>query len=221
MSTLEISRRRLLTLAAGAVLAWQSRPWRLAPPAVEAQILPDDPLVVATLEAFADTLIPGEKRSPGDRAIAGVASGAGAVQAGALDTMSFPPAGVGPLLPAIAVGLNARAAAFAATNAIVLDPTVPPLVALDFAQRTTLLVQLLDGTDPDQLAWFAIAALAFLAYHTAAHLDTAAAVAMGHPGLAAIGFPAPQADGRWRFPEASYRRTVAPSHPRARRGSPR
>jgi hypothetical protein len=221
VNALELSRRRLLTLAAGAVLAWQSRPWRFAPPAVDAQVLPGDPTIVPTLEAFSDTLIPGEKRSPSDRAIAGAASGAGAVQAGAVDLMNFPPATVGPALPAIAAGLNARASDYAAANGIVLDPTVPPLVSLDFAQRTDLLVQLLDGTDPDQLAWFAVAALAFLAYHTAAHLDTVAALAAGHPGLVKIGFPAPQGDGRWRFADASYRRPVARSSPRAKRGSPR
>jgi hypothetical protein len=226
MTTLELSRRRLLQLAAGAALVWQSRPWTLvAPHPAEAQVLPGDPLagdllIIPTLEAFADTLIPGEKRAPTDRAIAGAASGPGAVQAGAVDLLSFPPATVAPLLPAIAAGLNARAAAYAGTNLLVLDPTVPPLVALDFTHRTTLLVQLLDGTDSDQLLWFAVGALVFLAYHTAAHLDTAAAIAAGHPGLAAIGFPAPNADGRWRFPQASYRRAVARSSPRSKRGSP-
>ena len=221
MSSLELSRRRLLALAGGAVLAWQARPWRLAPPRAEAQLLPDDPLIVPTLEAFADTLIPGEKRSPLDRAIAGAASGPGAVQAGALDLFTGPAAGVAALVPAIAAGLNARATAFAATNAIVLDPTVAPLVSLDFGERSAFLVEILDGTDPDQLLWFAVAALVFIAFHTAGHLDTAAAIAAGHPGLAAIGFPAPNPDGLWRFPEASYGRVLAPKHPRSKRGSPR
>jgi hypothetical protein len=220
VSVLELSRRRLLALVGGAALAWLGRPFGLRPPAVDAQVLPGDPLIVPTLEAFADTIIPGEKRSPLDRAIAGAASGPGAVQAGAIDLMNFPGAGVAPLLPAVAAGLNARTVAFAAQNGILLDPTVPPLVALDFADRTTLLVQLLDGTDPDQVLWFAVGALVFLAFHTAGHLDTAAAIAAGHPGLAAIGFPAPNADGRWRFPNASYRRALAPKHPRAKRGSP-
>lgn len=225
--TVELSRRRLFALAGGAFLAWQSRPWRLAPPSVEAQILPGtlrvhgDPIIVPTLEAFADTLIPGEKRSPLDRAIAGAVSGPGAVQAGAIDLMNSPAAGVATFLPAIAVALNARATAFAAQQGILLDPTVPPIVALDFEQRTALLVQLLDGTDPDQVLWFAVAALAFLAFHTAGHLDTAAAIAAGHPGLAAIGFPAPNPDGLWRFPTASYRRVLAPKHPRSKKGSPR
>lgn len=221
MTSLELSRRRLLALAGGAVLAWQARPWRLVPPSAEAQLLPGDPLIVPTLEAFADTLIPGEKRSPLDRAIAGAATGPGAVQAGALDLMNAPAAGVAAFLPAVAAGLNARATAFAATNGILLDPTVAPLVSLDFAERSAFLVEILDGTDPDQVLWFAVAALAFLAYHTAGHLDTVAAIAAGHPGLAAIGFPAPNADGLWRFPEASYRRVLAPKHPRAKRGSPR
>src|SRR5439155_14831602 len=103
-------------------------PWPLR---VFAQV-PPDPLTTPTLEAFADTLIPGEKRSPLDRAIAGAVTGPGAVQAGALDLMNFPAAGTGPALPALAAGLNAHATQFAAQHAIVLDPTVPPFVSLDF-----------------------------------------------------------------------------------------
>ncbi len=41
-------------------------------------------------------MVPGEKRSPDDRAIAGVTSGPGAVQAGAVDMMRFGPVGLGP-----------------------------------------------------------------------------------------------------------------------------
>src|SRR4029077_2189877 len=185
-----------------------------------AQTPPGDPLTTETLEAFADTLIPGAKRSPLDRAIAGAASGPGAVQAGALDLMNPPAAGTGPLLPALAAGLDAHATQFAAQNGIVLDPTVTPFVSLDFAQRTALLVALLDGTDPDQLAYFALAGLVFIAYHTAGHLHTTEALATGHPGLAAIGFPLPDLDGKWRFPDFSYRRVLAQKHPLSRRGSP-
>jgi hypothetical protein len=216
----QYSRRRLLKLAATAAIAWQARPWLLPPPSVSAQILPDDPVIVPTLEAFADTLIPGEKRSPTDRAVAGATSGPGAVQAGALALMNSPAAGVSALLPALVAAITARATAYAVSNGIVLDPTVPPLVSLNFAQRTALLVQILDGSDPDQIAYFALAALVFLAYHTAGHLDTAEALAGGHPGLAALGFPAPNPDGRWRFADFSYGRTLAGRHPRSRRGSP-
>src|SRR6185503_17351574 len=111
-----------------------------------------------------DTLVPGAKRSPADRAIAGAAPGAGAVQAGAIDLMNFPAAGTGPALPALAAGLNGHATAFAAQHGIVLDPTVPPFVSLDFASRTALLVELLDGSDPDRLLYFALAGLVFVAY---------------------------------------------------------
>jgi hypothetical protein len=142
------------------------------------------------------------------------------VQAGALDLLRLPAAGVAALLPAFAAGLDARATVYAASHAILLDPTVRPLVSLDFAQRTALLVQVLDGTDPDQAVYFALAALVFLAYHTAGHRNLAEAVRAGHPGLAAIGFPRPDPDGLWRFPAFSYRRVLAAKHRRARHGNP-
>lgn len=217
---LALTRRQLLKAAAAAAVAWQAAPWPLRLRDGQAQALPGDPITVATLEAFADTLIPGEKRSPVDRAIAGAAVGAGAVQAGALDTLTFPASGTGPLLPAMAAGLNTRATAYAASHAILLDPTVPPLVSLDFAQRSDFLVELLDGTDPDQVVWFALAGLVFIAYHTAAHLHLADATRNGHPGLAALRFPAPDADDLYRHPEFSYRRVLARKHRRTRRGSP-
>jgi len=217
---LGLTRRQLLKAASAAALVWQGAPWLRGPRPASGQTLPGDPLTVSTLEAFADTLIPGEKRSPLDRAIAGAVTGPGAVQAGALDTLNFPAAGTGPLLPTFAAGLNARATAYAATNGILLDPTVTPLVSLDFAQRSDLLVQLLDGTDPDQIVWFALAGLVFIAYHTAAHLHLADAVRGGHPGLAALRFPAPDADDLYRHPAFSYGRMLARRHPRTRRGSP-
>src|SRR5207244_232470 len=136
--SLDLTRRELLRIAAAAAAAWKAGPWVVRAAAAFAQTLPGDPVTVSTLEAFADTLIPGEKRSPDDRAIAGAAPGPGAVQAGALEMMSFPAAGTGPALPGLAAAINARATQFAGQNGIVLDPTVPPLVALDFAQRTAL-----------------------------------------------------------------------------------
>jgi hypothetical protein len=219
-SRLALTRRQLLKAAGMAVVAWQAGPWVIRPPTASAQIAPDDPLIVPTLEAFADTLIPGEKRSPGDRAVAGAVSGAGAVQAGAIALMNFPTAGSAPALPALAVDLNRRATTYAATHLLVLDPTVPPLVALDFAARTAVCVETLDATTPDQLAYYALAAIVFLAYHTAGHLSTPQAVRDGHPGLAALGLPLPDADDLWRYPAFSYRKKLARGHKRARRNSP-
>lgn len=168
-----------------------------------------------TLEAWADTLIPGHKRYPSDYAIAGAARGPGAVQAGALDFMQFGPTGVSESLPAFVSALNAEATNYAASHHKVLDPTLPPFVALRYRDRKTLVASLVDHTSGDQqLLWFAFSGLVFLAYHTAGHLHTAHAVRSGHPGLKAIGFPEPDADDLWRFPHFSYRRRLAHRHPK-------
>lgn len=216
---LTVSRRRLLQLATTAFVAWQAAPWgdRLLAFAGSPGGATSD-AVTTTLEAFADTLIPGAKRYDGDYAVAGVASGPGAVQAGALDLMWFPPAAIGPLLPGLAATLDARASAYAAQHQVVLDETLPPFVGLAFPDRTRLLLELLDPAAQDYLAWWALAAMPFLAFHTAGHLPTADAVRRGHPGLRWIGFPWPERDGLWRFPNFSYRRRLARNHPGTTRG---
>ena len=109
--------------------------------------------------------------------------------------MWFPQAAIGPALPALATMLSARAAAYAAQHRRVLDATLPPFVALSFADRTRLLLELLDPTAQDYLIWWALAAMPFLAFHTAGHLNTAYAVRHRHPGLGWIGFPQPDRDG--------------------------
>jgi hypothetical protein len=180
----------------------------------------DPSAMTQTLEAFADTLIPGEKRSAQDRAIAGVVSGAGAVQGGAIEMLNFPPVGLQPVLPVLAVAIDLAALLYAVTHKIVLDLTVPPFVSLDFASRTDLLVHILERDGPLRAPLQGLASVCFLAYHTAAYLPTAVAIRNGHPGLAAIGFPPPDVDGLWRFPEFSYRRALAVAHPNSRHGNP-
>jgi len=211
---LALSRRRLLQLATAAAVAWQTAPWAdgLAALAGPPGGTSTDALTT-TLEAFADTLIPGRKRFDGDVAVAGVVKRAGAVEAGAVDLMWFPPAAVGPVLPMFVSMLDTRATTYAAQHEVVVDPTLPPFVALGFADRTRLCLELLDPDAPDYLLWWALAAMPFLAFHTAGHLHTAAAVRAGHPGLRAIGFPHPDDDGLWRFPHFSYRRKLARPHP--------
>lgn len=212
--TLELHRRQLLRLGMAAAVAWQFEPWAVSAVAAPAGSDLLSPLQVAmTLEAFSDTMIPGEKRCPDDRAIAGAAAGPGAVQGGALDLMRFPPVGVAPALPTLAAAINAKALVYAVPHRLPLDPLLPSFVALDFAHRTQLAVDLLDFSHPDYLAYYALAALACLAFHTAGHLHTADAVRAGHPGLKTLGFPMPDTDGLWRFPDFSYRRAVARPHP--------
>lgn len=216
---LALDRRQLMRLTAAAVVTWQLggiRVARATEPFPNLPSLPplDLPAQVATLEAFSDTMIPGEKRYPADRAIAGVVSGPGAVQAGALAFMEFPPVGLAPALPALAAAISAQAVKYAAQHAIVLDPTVPPWVSLNFAQRTALALDLLNFSHVDYLPYYALAALPFLAFHTAGQMHTVDAVRGGHPGLATIHFPPPDPDGLWRFPVFSYRRQLARLSPR-------
>lgn len=172
---------------------------------------------VSTLEAFADTLIPGEKRNAADRAIAGVVEGPGAVQAGAIALLQLPEAQVENYLPAIAALLNAEATSYSLTHTRQLDPTVPPFVALRFPDRNALCAQLLaSGQAVGQLqqAVTLFALLVFVAFHCAGQQHTAEALSTGHPGLAWLRFPEPDPDGLYRYTDYSYRKVLADSHPR-------
>jgi enediyne biosynthesis protein E8 len=215
--TVRPTRRQLLQgmLAALALLEVGEAP---ASGAATMTDLPSVPMVQATLEAFADTLVPGEKRFPGDRVVAGAAKGAGAVQAGVGLLLHMPEAGMEALLPELATLLNAEATAYAARHVLVLDPTVPPLVALPFDARTALACELLDPSHADQQVWILLAFMVFLAFHTAGFEHTADAVRGGHPGLARLRFPAPGPDGLYRYTDFSYRRPLAGSHPQTTKG---
>lgn len=166
-----------------------------------------------TLEAFADTIIPGCKRSAGDRAVAGAVADGGAVAAGAVTVLELPEGGVAPMLDALALGLNSHAEAYAAEHGRPLDETVPPFVALPFPDRTGLVRVLTARDHPERELWVGIAIFCYMAFDSAAHLHTADAIAAGHVGLTTMGFANPDADGLWRFPAYSYGRQLAPVHP--------
>ncbi|MFI8829220.1 DUF5987 family protein [Streptomyces sp. NPDC053431] len=168
---------------------------------------------VQTLEAFADTLIPGERRFPADVPIAGVVSGPGAVQAGAVAVLASPQLPLAPWLDEITALLNARAIAYAAAHLLVLPITSPALVGLSFRHRTDLVRSLFGPDDVDRPIWQVLSLLVSLAFDTAAHLDTGRALSLDHPGLSWIGFPAPDPDGLWRFPHYSYGRALSDLHP--------
>jgi enediyne biosynthesis protein E8 len=225
-NSLRLSRRALLKSVAALAAATTISPWPigalsafaqrtgLAAKQVRASDSDVDPKTL-TLEAYADTLIPGEKRFPDDVAIAGVVTGPGAVQGGAIDMMNF--VGFGPTLAPL---IDLAALAYALLNKIPLDPALPPFVSLNFAQRTALLVQLLAPNALFRGVYSGLAALCFVAFNTAGYLDTVVAIEQGHPGLTAIGFPAPNPDGKWRFPDFSYQRVLAKPHPRSKNGNP-
>ncbi|KUN42638.1 hypothetical protein AQJ27_35595 [Streptomyces olivochromogenes] len=166
-----------------------------------------------TLEAFADTLIPGQRRFTGDVVVAGAVTGPGAVQAGVVGLLNSPELPAAPLLPAIAALLDARAVAYAALRLIWLSPTRPPFVDLTFSHRTALVGGLFDPDDLDRPIWQMLSLLVGLAFDTAGQQDTVEALGQGHPGLKWLRFPDPDADGLWRFPDFSYGRPLAALHP--------
>jgi enediyne biosynthesis protein E8 len=166
-----------------------------------------------TLEAFADTIIPGEKRSPEDRAIAGVAAGGGAVAAGAIELLETPATGVTPALDHLAQALNGHAQAYAAEHALALDESAPAFVALPYEHRAALVQALTTPGHPEKDGWVLLALFSNMAFDVAAHMHTTDAIAAGHPGLLSMGFATPNADGLWRFPDYSYGRQLARLHP--------
>ncbi|ALG10762.1 DUF5987 family protein [Kibdelosporangium phytohabitans] len=168
---------------------------------------------VLTLEAYADTIIPGERRSADDRAIAGVAPGGGAVQAGALEMLNDPATGVTAGLAPLSQTLNAHATAYAAEIGLDLDGTVPPFVSLSYEHRSALIARLVAPGHPEKDGWVLLALFSYMAYDSAAHMHTTDAIAAGHPGLLSMGFGKPDDDGLWRFREHSYGRALARPHP--------
>ncbi|WP_331755353.1 DUF5987 family protein (plasmid) [Streptomyces sp. NBC_00846] len=168
---------------------------------------------VSTLEAFADTIVPGAKRYEEDRAVAGVVPGPGAVAAGALELLQTAATGLSDSLDEFADALNAHARLYAAAEPADADAAVPPFVALSYTERTHLVTVLTAPGHPERDLWVSLALFSNMAFDTGAHLHTADAIAAGHPGLAALGFAPPSEDGQWRFPDFSYGRPLARLHP--------
>jgi len=161
---------------------------------------------VRALEAYADTVLPGRKRGPDDAAIAGVSSTPGAVEAGAIAVLTNPATGIEDGVAEMADLLDKLAGEH------VGDPTMT-MADLPYPQRRELLATLTGADRPDRDLWFLVALFAYMAYDSAPHRNTAAAMAERHPGLYAMGFREPDADGRWRVRIASYGKPLAPLHP--------
>ncbi|MFD6949690.1 regulator [Nocardiopsis sp. TSRI0078] len=166
-----------------------------------------------TLEAFADTILPGAKRTQEDTAVAGRAHDAGAVEAGALDLLRTSATGVASGLAEFTELLNEHAGRYADQHGIPLEGGLPPFVRLPFEDRTALVTALTSPGHPEKEFWVMLALFCNMAYDSAAHISTPAAIAAGHPGLRAMGFAAPDPDGLLRFKEYSYGRPLARLHP--------
>jgi hypothetical protein len=207
----ELSRRDFLgrvgTLGAGA-LALSALPIAermiAADPAVAAVGLDD-----ATLQAFADTMIPGrkaERTDLGDEihplAIAGADPEPGAVEADALrlyknPLVGFAPALVGPFLADLSVRSLQQGGAF---------------LTLGFDQRVAVCLQALDHSNGDRVLYEAAAAVPFTAFCAAAeHPIGTDEVASGYR---VMGYPGAAPNGYRSF---SYRRRLA--RERTKRGS--
>ncbi|MFR9753631.1 DUF5987 family protein [Nocardia sp. 004] len=165
-----------------------------------------------TLEAFADTVIPGRKRHEHDRAIAGVSSLPGAVEAGALTVLQDPAAGIEDGIAEMAHLLNDHARARAAEIGVAVGADLP-FADLDYSARRGLVADLSAPGAPLRDFWFLLALFSYMAYDSAPHRDTATAIAEGHPGLLALGFARPDENGHWGFERASYRQPMARLHP--------
>jgi hypothetical protein len=161
----------------------------------------------ATLQAFADTILPGRKALTTDLgheidplAIAGVDSEPGAVEADALLLYHDPLIGFDALEGPFLSELSARSLAHGGT-----------FLNLTFEQRVQVCLEGLAPSNPSVQVWEAAAAVPFTAFLAAAEqsdatIDTSSAYqVMGYPGTAPNGYA-----------EFSYRRKLATE--RTRRG---
>jgi hypothetical protein len=198
----ELSRRdffrRTATLGVGAmVLSALPLAERMiaADPAIAA-VRPDD----ATLQAFADTLLPGRKAAKTDLgdeidplAIAGVDAEPGAVEADALRAFHDPLIGFDALEPPFLADLNGRALQQGG-----------PFLLLPYPKRVATVMSGLSFDNPSRVLWEAAAAVPFAAFCAAGEhpIGTSANASgyrvMGYPGAAPNGYKG-----------ASYRRKLS------------
>jgi hypothetical protein len=184
---MELSRRDLLERATVAmVLAALPVAERMirAQPAIAA-VRPDD----ATLQAFADTIIPGRKAIRTDlgdeidpQAIAGVDGEPGAVEADALRLFHDPLIGFDALAPAFLADLNGRAL-----------QNGGPFLSLAYDKRVATVLSGLDFGNGSRTLWEAAAAVPFTAFCAAAEhpigtsRNASGYRVMGYPGAAPNG----------------------------------
>src|SRR3712207_2946575 len=110
----------------------------------------EEQITVMTLEAFADTIVPGTKRWPEDRAIAGVSHDGGSVAAGAIELLHSDAGGLSQWLGGLAAMLNGHAQNYASEKEIELDDTVPAFVSLDYDDRVALVLRLTAWEHPER-----------------------------------------------------------------------
>lgn len=165
-------------------------------------------LTDATLQAFADTIIPGRKVTHTDRgdaidplAIAGVDHLPGAVQADVLALYHHPEVGFDALAPAFLGELQTRSL-----------PHGGDFLHLGFSARVQVCLAGLDFQNPTRLVWEAAAAVPFTAFCAAALTRNATSAEAS--GYRVMGLPGAAPNG---YSDFSYGRRL--STERTRRGS--
>jgi hypothetical protein len=206
----ELSRRdliaRVTSLGAGAYVLAALPAARLVQAALPNANAPAD----ATLQAFADTLIPGRpatKTDLGDpidpRAIAGVDSEPGAVEAGALRLFHDPLIGFDALEAPFLADLSARSAAVGGGEFLLLP----------YDKRVDVCTSGLDFSNPSRTLWEAAAAVPFTAFCGAA--EHPIGTSENASGYRVMGYPGAAPNGYQR--DYSYARPL--SRERTRNGS--
>jgi hypothetical protein len=199
----ELSRREFVqragALGAGALVL-------SALPIAERMIAADPALAAvsiddATLQAFADTLIPGRKASRTDLgdeihplAIAGVDRRPGAVEADALRVFHDPLVGFPALAGPFLTDLSTRS----------LQQGNPSFLLLSFKQRTQVCLQALSFSNPDRVLYEAAAAIPFTAFCAA--VEHPIGTSRNSSGYRVMGYPGAAPNGYRGF---SYRRKLA------------
>src|SRR5881227_4079006 len=168
----------------------------------------DPTLDDATLQAFADTVIPGRKATKTDlgdpihpKAIAGVDPDPGAVEADALRAFHDPLIGFDALEPAFLSDLNGRALQQGG-----------PFLTLPYDKRAAAVMSGLSFDNPSRTLWEAAAAVPFTAFCAAA--EHPIGTSSNASGYRVMGYPGAAPNG---YRGASYRRRL--SVERTRRGS--
>jgi hypothetical protein len=144
----------------------------------------------ATMQAFADTIIPGRKTAKTDlgdgvhpQAIAGVDGEPGAVEADVMRLYHHPLTGFDALEPAFLADLNVRSLRHGG-----------PFLGLGFEERTAVVLEALSFDNEDRVLYEAAAAVPFTAFCAAAihpvgtWKNASGYRVMGYPGAAPQGY---------------------------------
>lgn len=160
----------------------------------------------ATLQAFADTILPGRKATRTDLgnpidplAIAGVDPLPGAVEADALAVYHHRDVGFDPLAPPFLTELESRSL-----------PHGADFLHLDFDARVQVCLAGLDFQNPTRTLWEAAAAVPFVAFCAATLIPNATAAKAS--GYRVMGLPGAAPNGYTGF---SYRRRMSPERTRS------